>query len=52
MSRWQVRFAGAGRLKPWTALPSEGSEETSERELVWLGIMAMLDAYDQKYAMP
>ncbi len=30
--------------KPLNALPPEGSEETSERELVWLGLVAMLDA--------
>lgn len=30
--------------KPLNALPPDGSEETSERELVWLGLVAMLDA--------
>jgi len=30
--------------KPLKTLPPEGSEETSERELVWLGLVAMLDA--------
>jgi Ca2+-transporting ATPase len=30
--------------KPLKALPPEGSEEKSERELVWLGLVAMLDA--------
>lgn len=30
--------------KPWHELPPEGSEETSERELVWLGLVGMLDA--------
>lgn len=30
--------------KPLQALPPESSEETSERELVWLGLVAMLDA--------
>ncbi|MDZ4878773.1 MAG: Calcium-transporting ATPase [Chroococcidiopsis cubana SAG 39.79] len=30
--------------KPWSELPPEGSEETSERELVWLGLVGMLDA--------
>ena len=30
--------------KPLTAIPPEGSDETSERELVWLGLIAMLDA--------
>ena len=30
--------------KPLQALPPEGSEETSERELVWLGLVGMLDA--------
>jgi Ca2+-transporting ATPase len=30
--------------KPWSELPPEGSEETSERELVWLGLVGMQDA--------
>ncbi|HEY9882062.1 MAG TPA: HAD-IC family P-type ATPase, partial [Thermosynechococcaceae cyanobacterium] len=30
--------------KPLTAIPPEGSDEVSERELVWLGLVAMLDA--------
>lgn len=30
--------------KPLQALPPEGSEETSERELVWSGLVSMLDA--------
>lgn len=30
--------------KPLTELPPEGSEETSERQLVWLGLVGMLDA--------
>ncbi|XGV98134.1 MAG: cation-translocating P-type ATPase [Leptolyngbya sp. BL-A-14] len=30
--------------KPLTAIPEEGSDETTERELVWLGLVAMLDA--------
>jgi P-type Ca2+ transporter type 2C len=30
--------------RPLTAIPPEGSDETSERELVWLGLIAMLDA--------
>lgn len=30
--------------KPLTAVPPEGSDEISERELVWLGLVAMLDA--------
>jgi Ca2+-transporting ATPase len=30
--------------KPLTAIPPEGSDEVSERELVWLGLIAMLDA--------
>jgi Ca2+-transporting ATPase len=30
--------------KPLKTLPPEGSEETSERELVWLGLVVMLDA--------
>lgn len=30
--------------KPLTELPAEGSEDTSERELVWLGLVGMLDA--------
>jgi Ca2+-transporting ATPase len=30
--------------KPFTAIPPEGSDETSERNLVWLGLVGMLDA--------
>ena len=30
--------------KPLAELPPEGSQETSERELVWLGLVGMLDA--------
>lgn len=30
--------------KPLTTIPPEGSDETTERELVWLGLVAMLDA--------
>ena len=30
--------------KPLAELPPEGSEETSERDLVWLGLVGMLDA--------
>ena len=30
--------------KPLTELPPEGSQETSERQLVWLGLVGMLDA--------
>lgn len=30
--------------KPLQNLPPQGSEETSERELVWLGLVGMLDA--------
>ncbi|PIG94532.1 cation-translocating P-type ATPase [Gloeocapsopsis sp. IPPAS B-1203] len=30
--------------KPLAALPEEGSEDTSERELIWLGLVGMLDA--------
>jgi Ca2+-transporting ATPase len=30
--------------KTWNQLPPEGSEETSEQELVWLGLVGMLDA--------
>jgi len=30
--------------KPLAALPDEGSEDTSERELIWLGLVGMLDA--------
>jgi len=30
--------------KPLATLPDEGSEDTSERELVWLGLVGMLDA--------
>jgi P-type Ca2+ transporter type 2C len=30
--------------KPLSAIPPEGSDETTERELVWLGLTGMLDA--------
>lgn len=30
--------------KPLTEVPAEGTDETSERELVWLGLVGMLDA--------
>ncbi|TFI55232.1 cation-translocating P-type ATPase [Mastigocladus laminosus UU774] len=30
--------------KPLTEIPPEGSDETSEQELVWLGLVGMLDA--------
>lgn len=30
--------------KPLTEIPPEGSEETSENDLVWLGLVGMLDA--------
>ncbi|MBW4497876.1 MAG: cation-translocating P-type ATPase [Oscillatoria princeps RMCB-10] len=30
--------------KSWDSVPPEGSEETSEHELVWLGLVGMLDA--------
>jgi P-type Ca2+ transporter type 2C len=30
--------------KPWESLPAEGSEETSEQEMIWLGLVSMLDA--------
>lgn len=30
--------------KPITAIPPDGSEDTSERELTWLGLVGMLDA--------
>jgi P-type Ca2+ transporter type 2C len=30
--------------KPWESLPPEGSEETSEQEMIWLGLVSMLDA--------
>ncbi|YAF95154.1 MAG: cation-translocating P-type ATPase [Nodularia sp. CChRGM 3473] len=30
--------------KPLTEIPSEGSDETSEQNLVWLGLVGMLDA--------
>ncbi len=30
--------------KPLTAIPAEGSDETTEQALVWLGLVAMLDA--------
>lgn len=44
------RMAGKGlrvlgfAYKPLTELPPENSEETSERDLVWLGLVGMLDA--------
>ncbi|HLO48520.1 MAG TPA: cation-transporting P-type ATPase [Kamptonema sp.] len=30
--------------KTWESLPPEGSEETSERDMIWLGLVSMLDA--------
>jgi Ca2+-transporting ATPase len=30
--------------KLWENLPPEGSEETSEQEMIWLGLVSMLDA--------
>lgn len=30
--------------RTWEAMPPEGSEEESERDLVWLGLVGMLDA--------
>lgn len=30
--------------KPLMTIPAEGSDETTERDLVWLGLVAMLDA--------
>ncbi|MGE5658684.1 MAG: cation-translocating P-type ATPase [Actinomycetota bacterium] len=30
--------------KPWDSLPPENSEETSEQDMVWLGLIGMLDA--------
>jgi P-type Ca2+ transporter type 2C len=30
--------------KIWENLPPEGSEETSEQEMIWLGLVSMLDA--------
>ncbi|MBD2199753.1 MULTISPECIES: cation-translocating P-type ATPase [Calothrix] len=30
--------------KPFSEIPPEGSDETSEQELVWLGLVGMLDA--------
>lgn len=30
--------------KSWESLPPEGSEETSETDMVWLGLVCMLDA--------
>lgn len=30
--------------KPWESLPAEGSEETSEQNMIWLGLVSMLDA--------
>lgn len=38
-----LRVLGFG-YKTWESLPPEGSEETSEREMVWLGLVSMLDA--------
>jgi P-type Ca2+ transporter type 2C len=30
--------------KPWENLPPEGSEEISEQDMIWLGLVSMLDA--------
>jgi Ca2+-transporting ATPase len=30
--------------KPWVSLPPEGSDDASEQDLVWLGLVSMLDA--------
>lgn len=30
--------------KNWETLPPEGSEETSEQDMIWLGLVSMLDA--------
>ena len=30
--------------KNWETLPAEGSEETSEQDMIWLGLVSMLDA--------
>lgn len=30
--------------KPWDSLPPEASEETSEQDMIWLGLVSMLDA--------
>lgn len=30
--------------KPWESLPPNGSEETSEQDMTWLGLVSMLDA--------
>ena len=44
------RMAGAGlrvlgfAYKPLDSVPPEASEETTERELIWLGLVGMLDA--------
>ncbi len=44
------RMAGAGlrvlgfSYKPLAARPADGSDETTERELTWLGLVGMLDA--------
>jgi Ca2+-transporting ATPase len=44
------QMAGAGlrvlgfAYKPLDAKPPEGSDETTERELIWLGLVGMLDA--------
>jgi Ca2+-transporting ATPase len=34
--------------KPLTEIPASGTEDTSERELVWLGLVGMLDALAPK----
>ncbi|WP_293124320.1 cation-transporting P-type ATPase [Microcoleus sp. bin38.metabat.b11b12b14.051] len=38
-----LRVLGFG-YKIWENLPPSGSEETSEQEMVWLGLVSMLDA--------
>ncbi|MEG4227322.1 cation-translocating P-type ATPase [Microcoleus sp. N9_B2] len=38
-----LRVLGFG-YKIWENLPSEGSEETSEQDMIWLGLVSMLDA--------
>ncbi|MEG3860986.1 cation-translocating P-type ATPase [Microcoleus sp. herbarium12] len=38
-----LRVLGFG-YKIWENLPPEGSEETSEQDMIWLGLVSMLDA--------
>lgn len=43
MASGGLRVLGFG-YKIWENVPPEGSEETSEQEMVWLGLVSMLDA--------